>query len=78
MKRTGIFASEEEKKELQEMVEEASHTPVMTLAMNMPSFAAVVWKQVTKHCHALALSHGLPEIQGYYGMDTTGEFVEAE
>jgi len=29
-------------------------------------------------CHKIALRHGLPEIDGYYGCDlTTGEFVKA-
>ena len=26
-------------------------------------------------CHEVALSHGLPEIRGYYGILGTGEFV---
>lgn len=28
-----------------------------------------------KACHKLALSHGLPEIEGYYGITEEGEFV---
>ena len=28
-----------------------------------------------KACHKLALDYGLPEIQGYYGIDNNGEFV---
>ena len=28
-----------------------------------------------KECHKLALAYGLPEIEGYYGMDMDGEFV---
>ena len=28
-----------------------------------------------KACHQLALDYGLPEIQGYYGIDQNGEFV---
>lgn len=30
-----------------------------------------------KMCHSLALSYGLPEIQGYYGIDENGEFVRS-
>lgn len=30
---------------------------------------------VKKACHMLALSHGLPEITGYYGICEDGEFV---
>ena len=26
-------------------------------------------------CHQLALDYGLPEIQGYYGIDNDGEFI---
>ena len=30
-----------------------------------------------QHCHRLALAHGLPEFDGYYGCDLeTGEFVK--
>lgn len=28
-----------------------------------------------KACHKVALSHGLPEIEGYYGICENGEFV---
>lgn len=28
-------------------------------------------------CHKLALAHGLPEIDGYYGLSNDGEFVRA-
>lgn len=28
-----------------------------------------------KECHRLALAYGLPEIEGYYGIDIDGEFV---
>jgi len=28
-----------------------------------------------KACHQLALDYGLPEIEGYYGIDLDGEFV---
>jgi GTP:adenosylcobinamide-phosphate guanylyltransferase len=72
---TGVFATEEERKELQEMAGRAASTPVITLSSDMPSFAEVAWKDVAQRCHAVALSHGLPEILGYYGLDLKGEFV---
>lgn len=28
-----------------------------------------------KECHRLALAYGLPEIEGYYGIDMDGNFV---
>lgn len=28
-------------------------------------------------CHKVALNHGLPEIQGYYGIHMSREFVSA-
>ncbi len=34
------------------------------------------WHNVKKQCHEIALSHGLPEITGFYGLSETGEFVE--
>lgn len=40
-------------------------------------FSPNVTESVLEHCHRLALRHGLPEIDGYYGCDlSTGEFVK--
>jgi GTP:adenosylcobinamide-phosphate guanylyltransferase len=75
MKYTGVFATEEERKELQELANEAARTPVITLRSDMPSFSATAWKHVHDRVYAVALSKGLPEIEGYYGMNFEGEFL---
>lgn len=63
---TGVFATEEEREHLQEML----NLPVMFL-----SGGARVGLDPALECHRLALKHGLPEIQGYYGITKKGEFV---
>ncbi len=72
---TGVFATDKERDECQNLAQEASRTPVMTLSSNMPSFSAIAWERVNKTVYTAALAHGLPEIEGYYGMTPNGEFV---
>ena len=74
MKGTGIFATDEEREHLQELVVEAQNTPVILL-FGKHDLSGDAWKKVADECHATALSHGLPEIEGVYGMDEAGEFV---
>jgi len=63
MKRTGVFATDEEVERLKEPV------PYMIVGGVEPMTAL-------QKCHAMALEHGLPEISGYYGIDLkTKEFV---
>lgn len=79
MKRSGIFATEEEKTYLQGLLITAKTTPVIALssrhALERGGFSGEAWNHLRKECHRVALEHGLPEIEGYYGMDETGEFV---
>ena len=75
-KHTGIFATEEERKEIQQLADEAAKTPVMTLRSDMPSFSATAWERAKQRLHEVALSKGLPEIEGFYGMDMEGEFLK--
>jgi len=67
MERLKVFATE---KEIQTMKD----------AMKMPYIKiGDYWTETPQEvCHKIALSHGLPEIKGYYGCDLiTGEFVKA-
>lgn len=65
MKRTNVFATEEELKSLKSRVNQ----PAIVLQAGSPPSAAEL-------AHRLALEHGLPEITGYYGCDLeTGEFL---
>ena len=81
MKDTGIYATANEIKELQDLVKKAQDTPVIALTtsdmINGKDFASIAWDLVRKKCHELALVHGLPEISGYYGCTQDGKFVEA-
>lgn len=81
MKNTGVFATEEEFAELKKLRNKAARTPVIALssaqALSGRDSASVAWQRVKERCHALALEHGLPEVQGFYGIDGTKEFLES-
>ena len=68
--KTGIFATQEEAKEIRE----AFNFPVMYL-----SGGTRMGGNPRETLHKIALSHGLPEIKGFYGLDENNEFIkEAE
>lgn len=76
MKKTGVIATSEEQKELKALAEKARTTPCILL-FGQHDLAGDAWKKVRERCHEIALSHGLPEIPGFYGMDEDSEFVTA-
>lgn len=62
MKRHGVFATTDERKMLK----------------GLASAPYVAFSDPLREAHKLALAHGLPEIEGYYGCDLeTGEFLSA-
>lgn len=68
MKRTGTFATSQEI----EIIKSIQSTPLVALNAGMPQSALEV-------AHNMALSHGLPEVKGYYGIDLiNGEFLAAD
>jgi len=77
---TKVFATEEEIEELTALLKKAQSTPSMALstadALGGRDFASMAWIRLRKQLHACALKHGLPEIEGYYGMTMDGEFVK--
>ena len=81
MKKTGVFATDKEKKLLKKELKEAENTPVIAFssyhALEEGGCAGVAWQALKEHCHKIALKHGLPEIEGFYGMDKNGEFISA-
>ena len=81
MEHTGIFATAGETKELLELLDIARNTPVIAMSvadgLAGRDFARLAWDDLKKKCHKTALDHGLPEFEGYYGMDTHGEFVRS-
>ncbi len=82
MKKTGIFATKEEIEILQKELLQAQNTPVIAFssehALNKGGLAGEAWQELREHCHKIALKYGLPEIQGFYGMDEKGEFVTVD
>ena len=76
---TGVFATPEETKRCSEAANHAAHTPVIAFssrhALEEGGLSGQAWKSAKELCHGFALSHGLPEIEGYYGITRHGEFV---
>ena len=79
MKNTGVFATKAEIKKAFELAKIASQTPAFGLTsqqvLSGHDFASMAWRSAQEYCHALALQKGLPEIEGFYGMKSDGEFV---
>jgi len=69
MIRTGIFATVKEAKEIRE----AFNFPVMYI-----SGGTCLGENAMEVLYKIALSHGLPKIQGYYGLDKNNEFVKVD
>lgn len=81
MKRTNVFATETEAKEISDLAVQARNTPVIAfssaMALSGQDCASMAWDIVYKTTHKAALAHGLPEIPGYYGIDLENrEFVQ--
>ena len=82
MDRLNIFATEEEMKRIKELHEIAKNTPVIAMSVKhgieKGGFAGEADTALKTYVHKCALSHGLPEIQGYYGIDGGNkEFLKA-
>ena len=77
MKHTGIYATESELNDLKTLAERGwRHGDVMIVSSILEGIEkdkATV--DAEKVCHELALKHGLPEIEGHYGITNNGEFV---
>ena len=82
MNRLNVFATKKETEKMKKALIAARNTPVIAFssehALNRGGLAGEAHQSVAEGCHKLALAHGLPEIQGFYGLDCeTGEFVSA-
>jgi len=77
---TGVKATKDELEDLQRLSGRGwrpGDVMIVTSVMEgITKDQATVDARIT--CHQLALSHGLPEIQGYYGITNDGEFVRSE
>jgi len=77
MEKTGVKASKEDFEKLSDLARRG-WTPGETMIVF--SVGEGIRKDqgtvdAAKACHQLALDYGLPEIEGYYGIDLDGEFV---
>ena len=71
---TGEFLTEEEIEHAQELANKAARTPVVLL-FGTQDLSADAWTRAKRYVHECALDHGLPEIQGWYGLSEDGEVV---
>ena len=71
---TGVFGTEDEITELSELAERAHKTPAILFGGKI-DLAGDARKRMFERVYEIALSHGLPEIQGEYGLSNQGEFV---
>jgi len=73
MNRLDVYVTGDERAELKALVRMAQETPVIAVsskhALEDGGFAGQAWTRVQKRIHEIALSHDLPEIKGYYGVD---------
>ena len=81
MEKTGVFASTEEIEFLTKKATIAQNTPAFGLSseqvLSGRNFASMAHMDVSQACHKIALSHGLHEVNGWYGIDLkTGEFLK--
>ncbi len=79
MKKTGVFATQDEFNDLLNLARKGwmdGDTLIVSSAVQgiMKDQATTDAKMA---CHKIALSYGLPEIRGYYGIDKHREFLEA-
>jgi hypothetical protein len=77
MKQTGVFANKEDFDKLVNLArrgwQPGETMIVFSVGEGIRRDQATV--DFRKECHRLALAYGLPEIEGYYGIDNSMEFV---
>ncbi len=78
MKYTGVYATEDEFNDLVNLARrgwvDGNIVIVSSVMQGIRKDQATLDAKAA--CHKVALSHGLPEIQGYYGIDKNKEFIE--
>ena len=77
---TGVFASPEELKDLKNLARQGWQPGEIMIVTSVVQGITKDLKTIdgAKLCHQLALAHGLPEIDGLYGITQEGEFVRFE
>ncbi len=72
---TGVFATDEERKECWRLTTEAEKAHGTRKGWGTDHSARALSMKAIIAVHNKALGHGLPEIKGFYGME--GQFVTA-
>ena len=78
LEKTGVFVTKEEKEDLLKQADQVARTPVMGFSMahmERGGFAGDARESLLKRVHSMAMERGLPDFEGYYGIDQDGEFV---
>ena len=77
MKHTGVYATEEEFEALKRIASQGWSKGDRVMVFSVGEGIRKDQKTVDakEACHAVALKHGLPEIEGYYGVSNEREFV---
>jgi hypothetical protein len=75
VKRTGVFLSDEEFDEVQELNIAARNTPAIWLGGSM-DWATKARQLMQERLNEIAMSHGLPDKQDFYGLDLNGEVID--
>jgi hypothetical protein len=77
MKNTGVYATEEEFEVLKRIASQGWREGDRVMVFSVGEGIRKDQKTVDakEACHAVALKHGLPEIEGYYGVSFEREFV---
>ena len=77
MKDTGVFATKEELEQLLRLANQGWRPGERMFGFSSAALIAKGHKTADAQvvCHELALKHGLPEIEGRYGITHDGEFV---
>ena len=79
MTKTGVFLEPKEIDEMRKLSDDAANTPCFGLSsaqvLSGNDFASLAYKRMFSRLTELAKAHGLPEIDGEYGLTKDGELV---
>jgi hypothetical protein len=78
VERTGVFATDEEREQIQGLVRAATNTPVIFIGSSGTSASGHAWQRAQTATNEAAIAHGLEPLKGdlLYGMAEDGEFVK--
>ncbi len=78
MQHTGVKATDDEVQDLRNLAAQGWRSGDVMIVSSVMEGITKDQRFVDARiaCHKLALSHGLPEIEGYYGIANDGEFVQ--